>query len=224
MSHSESSDRFTQPTAALRCGKSIGDQIAVVSLRTTRAVAGQVIVECISRGDLMTKSTASKSTAKSRLAHELKSYAFVSAYLFVCFGVILFYDASTSNGQTADPISIGAALVKALVIGKFILIGELLKPGSRLSAPTLLHRIAWRTLGMLVVLIIMKLIEEVVIATVHGHGIAETMGELMRQPWRHLVAPTLMMLLILIPLMTAIELDRTLGEGGLRDLLLKRKP
>jgi hypothetical protein len=31
------------------------------------------------------------------------------------------------------------------------------------------------------------------------------------------------MLLILIPLMTAIELDRTLGKGGLRDLLLKRE-
>lgn len=164
---------------------------------------------------------ASKSNTASRLVHELKSYAVVSAYLFVCFSVILFYDASISTDRSVDTIGVGAALVKAFVIGKFILIGELVKPGSRIRAPTLLHRVAWRTLGMLLVLIVFKLIEELVIATVHGRGIGEVFVELMQRPWRSLVAPTLMMLLILIPLMTVIEMDRTLGKGGLRDLLLK---
>jgi hypothetical protein len=170
----------------------------------------------------MTESPASNSTAKSRLAHELKTYAIVSAYLFICFSVILFYDASTSTGPSASAIGIGAALAKALVLGKFILMGELMNPGSRVTAPTLLHRITWRTLGMLLVLIVFKLIEELIVAAVHGQGAGEAFGELMHQPWRSLVAPTLMMLLILIPLMTAIELDRALGEGRLRDLLLKR--
>ena len=171
----------------------------------------------------MAESPAPERTARSRLAHELKSYGAVSVYLFVCFSVILFYDASTSTGRSADAVAIGAALFKALVIGKFILIGELIKPGSRVAAPTLLHRVAWRTLGMLLVLIILKLLEEIVVAAVHGQGIAETFEEIMRLSWPRLFAPTLMMLLILIPLMMAIELDRSLGRGGLRDLLLKRE-
>jgi hypothetical protein len=171
----------------------------------------------------MTESPATETSARSRLAHEFKSYGVTSAYLFVCFIVILFYDASTSTGRSANAFGIGAALFKALVIGKFILIGELFKPGSRVSAPTLLHRVAWRTIGMLLVLILFKLIEELLVAAVHGQSIGETFGEIMRLSWPRLFAPTLMILLILIPLMTAIELDRTLGKDGLRDLLLKRE-
>ena len=171
----------------------------------------------------MTESPATETSVRSRLAHEFKSYGVISAYLFVCFSVILFYDASTSAGRSADAFGIGAALFKALVIGKFILIGELFKPGSRVSAPTLLHRVAWRTIGVLLVLILFKLIEELLVAAVHGQSIKETFDEIMRLSWPRLFAPTLMMLLILIPLMTAIELDRTLGKDGLKDLLLKRE-
>lgn len=125
--------------------------------------------------------------------------------------------------RSADAFGIGAALFKALVLGKLILIGELFKPGSRVSAPTLLHRVAWRTIGVLLVLILFKFIEELLVAAVHGQSIQETFDEIMRLSWARLFAPTLMMLLILIPLMTAIELDRTLGKDGLKDLLLKRE-
>lgn len=171
----------------------------------------------------MTESPVAETSAKSRLAHEFKSYGLISAYLFVCFSVILFYDASTSSGRTAEALGIGAALIKALLIGKFILIGELFKPGSRLRAPTLIHRVAWRTIGMLLVLILFKLIEELLVAAIHGQTIREALAELMQQSWPLLFAPALMMLLILIPLMTAIELDRALGKGSLKELLLKRE-
>jgi hypothetical protein len=43
----------------------------------------------------------------------------------------------------------GIALGKALVIGKFVLIGEALNVGSRMYAPSLLHRIAWKSLALL---------------------------------------------------------------------------
>lgn len=172
----------------------------------------------------MTESATKESSAKSRLAEELKSYAVISGYLFVCFSVILFYGASMSSTRPADAIGISSALVQALIIGKFVLIGEIFKPGSRVRAPTLLHRVAWRTLGMLLVLIVFKLIEELIVGAVHGQGMSETIDELARNSWPRLLAPTLMMTLILIPLMTAIELDRALGEGGLKDLLLRREP
>lgn len=76
---------------------------------------------------------------------------------------------------------------------------------------------------MLLVLMSFKLIEELIVGAVHGQGIGETFDEIMRLSWPRLIAPTLMMLLILIPLMTVIELDRSLGKGGLKDLLLKRE-
>lgn len=158
-------------------------------------------------------------TLKARLAIELKRYFIISAYLFVCFSVILVYDASREADGATTALGMGAALVKALVLGKFILIGEALKPGTRVAASTLVRRVAWRTLGMFVVLVVLKLLEELVIGWVHGETVASVAGELGSQTWLQLLGPALLMLLILIPLMTAIELDRALGKSGLWGLL-----
>lgn len=168
----------------------------------------------------MTTNADTDPSLKARLAHELRIYAVVSIYLFVCFAVILFYEASQSANSDVSVLTLGVAAVKALVLGKFILIGELLKPGTRLDAPTLLHRVAWRTVGMLIVLAIFKLIEELIVGLVHGKDFGAIVAELGEMSWVAVVAPLLLMLLILIPLMIAIELNRVLGDEGLKGLLL----
>jgi uncharacterized membrane protein YobD (UPF0266 family) len=92
----------------------------------------------------MSQHLSNESTLKSRLATELKHYAVITAYLFVCFLVVLIYEASQSPAKEASLLTAGIALGKALVLGKFILIGEALDAGTRIGASTLLHRIAWR--------------------------------------------------------------------------------
>ncbi len=167
----------------------------------------------------MSNPTSSKPPLKSRVVAELERYAIISLYLFICFGVILIYEASQSALKEVSLLTIGIALGKALVMGKFILIGEALEPGTRISAPTFLHRVAWRTVGMLVVLAVFKILEELIIGMVHSRGIHELVAELRAQSWLSLLAPVLLMLLILIPMITAMELDRTLGKEGLKGLL-----
>jgi hypothetical protein len=160
---------------------------------------------------------------KSRLVAELKRYAVVSLYLFVCFAVILIYEASQSPHRQATALGLGVALGKALIMGKFILIGEALKPGTRIGAPNLLARVAWRSLGMLVVLVVLKLIEELIVGLVHGQSVGAIVEELAGRSWLSLLGPVLLMLLILVPLMIAIELDRALGDERLSALLLGRE-
>jgi len=162
----------------------------------------------------------SDETLKSRVVTELKRYAVISLYLFICFGVVMIYEASQSATKEVSLLTAGIALGKALVMGKFILIGEAFGPGTRVSAPTLLSRVAWRTAGMLVVLVVFKLLEELIIGVAHSRGINELVEELMRQSWLGLLGPVLLMLLILVPMITAIELDRALGSAGLKGLLL----
>ena len=171
----------------------------------------------------MSHATSNETSLKSRFASEMKQYALISLYLFVCFGVVLLYEASQSATKEAGLTAVSMALVKALVIGKFILIGEALEPGTRISAPTMLHRVAWRTLGMVVVLIVFKLIEELVIGLVHSKGVAELLEEFEAQSWLGLLGPVLLMLIVLVPMMIALELDRALGEQGLRGLLLESR-
>ncbi len=164
----------------------------------------------------------SKSTG-ARAAEELKRYAVVSAYLFVCLSVIMLYEASQSGEKTASWVDLGVALGKALVLGKFILIGEAVKAGSRVGGPTLLDRVAWRSLALLVVLIVLKFLEELIVGLAHKESIASILGQLGHQTWLGLLAPVLLMLLILIPLVAATELDRALGHAGLKGLLLGRR-
>jgi hypothetical protein len=163
------------------------------------------------------------SDLRSRAAEELKRYALVSAYLFVCFAVVMFYDASQATATQGSWVGLSMALVKALVVGKFILIGEALKPGTRLEARTLIERVAWRTLGLLFVLIVLKIIEELIIGLVHGKTVSGVLGEFAARSWMSLSGPVVLMLLILIPLVAATEIDRALGNGGLKRLLLTRE-
>lgn len=157
---------------------------------------------------------------KSRVQDELKRYALVSIYLFVCFSVILLYDAAQNPSVDTPVVLIGIALCKALVLGKFVLLGEALQPGSRIKAATLLQRVALRTLGMLLVLVLLKLIEELILGLVRGQGIGESMARLGNMSGLELVAPVLLMLVILIPLMSAIELDKALDAHGLKGIIL----
>jgi len=166
------------------------------------------------------KARVGESKLKSRVKDEIRRYLLVSSYLFICFSVILMYDSSLSGSSESLLLSLGVALGKALVVGKFILIGEVLNAGIRLNAPTLIHRIVWRTAGMLVVLIVLKLVEEGILGLAHGQGFQMLFSEILREPWIKLLAPVLLMLLILVPLMAATELVRALGAPVVKDLLL----
>ena len=169
----------------------------------------------------MADSPSSKQSIKARLATEFKHYWIVTAYLFICFSVLLAYQASHTPGvQDKVLVLLGAALAKALVLGKFIMIGEALGAGTRVHAPTLMHRVAWRSAGVVVVLALLKLGEEWVVGVTHGQSTGELVEELTAQPWLALLAPVLMMLLILIPLITASEISRALGADELKRLLL----
>jgi hypothetical protein len=171
----------------------------------------------------MTDSASEHSGLGARAAVELKRYVLISAYLFVCFAVVMIYESTQSTSSQASWVVLGVAAIKALVIGKFILIGEALKPGTRMGAPTLLHRVAWRSLGLLVVLVLLKLIEELVVGLADGKPVSNIVGGLADRDPVALLAPVLLMLLILIPLVTATEIDRALGKAGLAGLLLGRE-
>ena len=170
----------------------------------------------------MSDSSSGKLMLRSRFAQELKQYFAVSLYLFICFGVIMLYEVSQSSAKEATLLGSGMVLVKALVVGKFILIGEVLKAGTRVGAPTLLHRVAWRTLGLLLVLIILKIVEELVIGIIHGEAIGAIVSNLLSESLLSMLGPVVLMLLILVPMILAIELNRALGGAGLKGLLLSR--
>lgn len=161
-----------------------------------------------------------KPSVKERAREELRKYAIVSAYLWVCFAIITLYKAAMLEEEGISWAPLGFAVVQALVIGKFILIGDALKAGHKAAEHPLLHRILWRGTAMLLVLIVFKAIEEVIVALVHGTPIMSLIDEVAGRPIWVTLAPVLIMLLILLPMIATAEIQRTMGPERFRKVLL----
>jgi hypothetical protein len=157
---------------------------------------------------------------KDRIREELRKYLIVSAYLFVCFGALQLYKTALLNEEGIRYLPMGLAATKALILGKFLLIGESARVGTRLRLPTLLHRIAFRTFTMAVLLIVLSVIEELIVGAVHGRSVAQTFAEHGGHTIPELGATCLLGVLILVPLVVMEEVDDALGRGTLRRLLL----
>jgi hypothetical protein len=159
---------------------------------------------------------------RGRLREELRRYAMLSAYLFVCFSVILLYRSSVLLEQGQHFLPFGTAAVKALVLGKFLMIGEALSVGGRLPVRTFIGRIALRSLMLLLVLVVMTLVEEIVVGWVHHRPAAASLGEFLGPLLPERLAVCLVMLLVLVPFVALIEINRVLGPGTLGRFLRGR--
>lgn len=170
----------------------------------------------------MTKEAASgrPPSVKERLREELHRYLAVSAYLYVCFAAILLYKSAILSSIGEHYLPLGLAAGKALILGKFVLLGEAAGVGTRIGARTLLQRIFISSVLFLVVLVMLTIVEEIIVGLVHGHSFGQAVAALAERSWMEIMASCFLMLLVLMPLVTVTEVSRTLGPGALRQLLL----
>ena len=164
----------------------------------------------------------SEASVKERVREELRIYALLSAYLYVCFASLLAFEATLVEGSPGGLLPHGIAAIKALVIGKFLLIGRAVGAGERIRTRTVAGRIGIRTVGLLLALLLLTLIEEMVVGKIHGHAVGTTLAEAFGHPRFAILAKSAVMTLILLPLVALDELNRALGEGVLRKALLGR--
>jgi Na+-transporting NADH:ubiquinone oxidoreductase subunit NqrD len=150
----------------------------------------------------------SEASLKERARKELRNYAIVAAYLYVCFGAILLYNTALLREEGVAFLPHGLAAIKALILGKFILIGEAVGVGERAQPRSLLSAIATSTALYFLLLVVLSIVEELVVGKVHGHSLAETIAEFRDHSGLEMLATSILMLLILIPLIAFKELRR----------------
>jgi hypothetical protein len=160
---------------------------------------------------------AGKPGRKERLREELRTYALVAIYLWVCFLVLTLYKTAVLRAEgVAFLLPFGFAAVKALILGKFLLIGEMIALGSRWHPGKLLLDIPWRTLLAVVLLAALTIVEELLVGWLHGHATAQTLAEFRARSAFEIVAECLLLGLVIAPLVTFRALDLSLGPGVLR--------
>jgi uncharacterized protein DUF4339 len=167
--------------------------------------------------------TVQKPTLAQRARHELAEYLSISAYLFVCFGALLFYKSAILRGDGVEFAAFGLALVKALILGKFILVLQAIKVGERADNSTiLLVDILKTSFLFLIFLVALNAIEEIVLGLFHGRAAREILSEMAGGTLREAIAVCVLLLLVLIPYFSFRGLASRLGEGVLWKHLTER--
>jgi len=158
----------------------------------------------------------SASTIKQRAREELRNYAIVAGYLYICLAALLLYKDALLQEQGLSLLPHGIAVAKALILGKFILLGEAAGLGKRVHAHTLLGTIAVRSVQFFLLLLVLSVVEELVVGKVHGHSFAETLAEYERHSVLEMLAKSLLLLLVLVPLIAFRAFVGIVGPGVLR--------
>jgi len=154
-----------------------------------------------------------------RLRHELRQYAITVAYLYVWFGALLLYKTALLREHAIGFLPFGLAAGKALILGKFVLIGESARLGSRGRARTLLHLIVRKICLFLLLLVALTVVEELIVGRVHGRSFAQTLAGYGSRSLLELGSTCLLVLLVLAPFIATKEVSRALGPGALRRVL-----
>jgi hypothetical protein len=160
--------------------------------------------------------TSTKAPLHQRAMHELKELAIISAYLYITLGaVILMKTAVLRTEAGVELLPWGSAIVKAVVLGKFVLLGDMVHLGGRNTTRALIWPTLRRAFSFLVLLIVLTIIEEVIVGLIHHRPIADSFGDLFGTRLEETLAGYLIMLLVLIPFFAFRVLSEALGEGRL---------
>jgi hypothetical protein len=154
---------------------------------------------------------------------EFTELAGICAYLYVCFGALIFYKASILHSQGIEFVAYGLALGKALVLGKFVLVGHALGIGDRNKPRRLGLAILFKSLIFALLLVALSVVEEVIIGFFKGRQLQDTLRGIGGGTLDQLLATSFLVLLIMIPYIAFREISLALGKGELLKLLTERR-
>jgi len=150
-----------------------------------------------------------------KLKHGFLQLAIVTFYLYVCFGAIIVYKAAVLKSYNIEFAPWGLGIVKALVVAKFIEVGELMHLEKRLPGMTLAWYLACKVAVFAALIVALSFLEEGVAAVLHGRTLLEGFSEFAQMGWLLILSESLLLCLILIPLLGLGAINDALPEGQL---------
>jgi hypothetical protein len=163
----------------------------------------------------MTSGIPSKATLRTKAIHETKELAIIAAYLYVAFGALIMYKAAILNGQGIGWTPWGLAAIKALLIAKFVLIGHVMKVGERYRTKALIWQTLYSSLIFLVIVFILDMLEEIIVGSIHGRALLQSILAVGGGTPQQLGASLLLLFLIFFPYFAFRSLSAVMGKGVL---------
>jgi hypothetical protein len=157
----------------------------------------------------------SKISIGKRAADELKEFAVIAAYLYVCFTAILYLKASILRARGIEFAPFGFAAIKALICAKFVSVGHIFRVGERFKSLPLIWPTLYKSFAFLILLLILNALEEIVAGFIHKKTLADALADFGGGTLDQLIATSVVGLLVLIPFFAFRALGEVVGERNL---------
>lgn len=164
----------------------------------------------------MANSSPDKLPHGERLKAELREFAILASYLFICFTALAGFKAAILSAEGISFSPWLFALIKALVCAKFLLVGRWFGLGDGLAAKyPLIVSTLYRSMTFLLVLGLLTVIEEAVVGHLHGETLGASLDRIGGGTFAQFVATSVILLLVLVPFFAFRALGEIAGEKTL---------
>jgi hypothetical protein len=169
----------------------------------------------------MSEQSAAKAPLHERVLDEFKEVLILAGYLYICLGAVTLQKAAVLHDAGISFDMWGIALVKALLLAKFMLLGRALRIGqTRFKHEALIWPTLYQSVLTLILLLVLDTIEEVLVGVIHKRALADSLAHVAGPTPLQIAASCLIMFLILVPYFAFQNLGEVLGNRTLVRLFL----
>jgi hypothetical protein len=186
--------------------------------------SGVVDVWMMSKVRVSTMVQEEKPSWKKRALAELQSLSITIIYIWVLLSVFTLHrEVILANYHINYSAKFGFAFINAVILAKFMWLGEILHAGKKAAGRALLYSTLWNSTLFAVILMFCHLLEEVLVKVWHGQSFTASCSETVADH-RAIFVTTLLVFVVLIPFFFAKGLIEILGKDEIKRLLLGSPP
>lgn len=163
-----------------------------------------------------------KKTFKQKLIHELSEYMVNVIFLTLFFGAYFVARRLTLANYGIHMDDYFTAPIKALIIGKVIMIGSLFSVSRKYESKPLIIPVLYKMVIFLAFCLLFDLLEDFIKGWIHTGSPGDAINELVQHHFSKVWLAGLVMLAVsFIPFFMLKELGRVFGYNKFRDLFLR---
>jgi hypothetical protein len=146
-------------------------------------------------------------------------------FFFVALHLVTFIRVLIAKGSHFQPLSTVSIAIASLILGKAVLIADMLPPINRYPNKPLAYNIAWKTVIYLLMATVIHYVERLIDFSREAGGLAAGNAKLLADMvWPHFWAVQIILFLLILVYCTARELGRVIGRGKMFRLFFGPNP